>query len=156
MSARRIVQIAGYHEGEQFDPEVLSKMATRLRRSGVFQSVSITEAKTVSPGNRLDFDLTLVEEPPRRFGFGAEASSSDGANLSAFWLHRNLFGGGERFRLDGLVQSIGANTGMAEYQFGARIDLPHHLPTVRPLLPPLSNSPRYLASRSKAPRLDLA
>ena len=124
MSARRIVQIAGYHEGEQFDPEVLSKMATRLRRSGVFQSVSITEAKTVSPGNRLDFDLTLVEEPPRRFGFGAEASSSDGANLSAFWLHRNLFGGGERFRLDGLVQSIGANTGMAEYQFGARIDRP--------------------------------
>ena len=31
-------------------------------------------------------------------GFGAEISSLDGAGVSGFWLHRNLFGGAERLR----------------------------------------------------------
>jgi translocation and assembly module TamA len=124
MTSRRIVQIAGFHEGEEFNPETLDKMASRLRRTGVFRSVVVNEAKELSPGDRLDIDLTLVEEAPRRFGFGAEVSSADGANLSAFWLHRNLFGGAERFRLDGVVTGIDAKSGIAEYRLGARIDRP--------------------------------
>lgn len=124
MTPHRIVQIAGFHEGELFDPETLDEMALRLRRTGVFRSVAITEADSLGPGNRMDIGLTLVEEAPRRFGFGAEVSSADGANLSAFWLHRNLFGGGERLRFDMLAKGIDSQNAAAEYQIGARLDRP--------------------------------
>jgi len=49
----------------------------------------------------------VAESPPRRFGFGAELSTDSGARVSAFWLHRNLFGGAERLRLDGEIRGIG-------------------------------------------------
>ncbi len=124
MIPRRIVKIAGFREGEVFDPETLEKMTTRLRRTGIFRSVIISEADDLGPGDTLDIALAVVEEAPRRFGFGAEISSADGANLSAFWLHRNVLGGGERLRLDGSAKGVGGQTGFAEYQLGARVDVP--------------------------------
>lgn len=124
MKPRRILQIAGYNEGATFNPETLDKMAQRLRRTGVFRSVAITEADKVGPDGRLGISMALVEEPPRRFGFGAELSSSDGANLSAFWLHRNLFGGGERLRFDAAAQGVESRKSAAEYKFGARLERP--------------------------------
>ena len=124
LAAYRVVKIAGFREGAVFSPEALEKMATRLRRTGIFRSVAITEAQTIGPGDTLDIDMTLLEEAPRRFGFGAEVSSADGANLSAFWLHRNVLGGGERLRIDGVITGIGAQSDVLEYQLGGRIERP--------------------------------
>jgi translocation and assembly module TamA len=124
MRARRIVRIAGYREGEIFDPDTLDKMSDRLRRSGAFRTVIVTEADGPNPDGSLDIGLAVVEEPLRRFGLGAEASSDQGLNLQAFWLHRNLFGGGERLRLDAIVKGIDSKTNLDEYELGARIDSP--------------------------------
>lgn len=124
LATYRVVKIAGFHEGAVFNPEVLDKMATRLRRTGIFRSVAITEAQNIGPGGTLDIDMTLLEEAPRRFGFGAEVSSADGANLSAFWLHRNFLGGGERLRIDGVIKGIGGQSDILEYQLGGRIERP--------------------------------
>lgn len=120
----RVVKIAGYRSGEVFDPEVLEKMASRLRRTGIYRSVSVREAEEPNPDGTLDILMELDEEVPHRFGFGAEVNGSDGANLSAFWLHRNLLGGGERLRLDGVIKGIDGDTGFTEYELGARIDRP--------------------------------
>lgn len=120
----RVVKIAGYREGEIFDPDVLEKMASRLRRTGIYRSVSVREAERPNPDGTLDILLELDEEVLHRFGFGAEVNGSDGASLSAFWLHRNLLGGGERLRLDGLIKGIDGDAGFTEYEFGARIDRP--------------------------------
>lgn len=119
-----IRKIAGYPEGQLFDPDVLAKMATRLRRAGVFRSVVIREAPQPGRDGRLDITLALEEEAPRRLGFGAEYSSLDGASLSAFWLHRNLFGGAERLRFDLLAKGIGAKTNLSDYKLGVRLERP--------------------------------
>lgn len=120
----RIRQIAGLPSGQVFSPETLRTVATRLRRTGAFTSVSLAEAETLGPENSLDIPLTVVDEKPRRYGFGAEISSFEGLRLTGFWLHRNLFNGAERFRLEAEVDNIGGQTGGIDYSVGARLESP--------------------------------
>ena len=124
MDPARLARIAGFPTGEVFDPKKLDKVAKRLRRTGVFRSAAVTEAENLGPGDTLDVDLTVVEEELRRFGVGAEISSSDGLNLSGYWLHRNLLGGAERLRVDGAIDNIGGQDSQLGYQLGVRIDRP--------------------------------
>jgi len=122
--AQRLQEIAGLPEGAPFDPDTVEKVGDRLRRTGVFRLVKVEEAETLGPGNTLDIHATLEEEKPRRFGFGAELSSFEGLDVSAYWIHRNLFGGAERLRLDGDIEGVGGNTGGVDYRFGARFTRP--------------------------------
>lgn len=107
----RVLAISGLRPGQQYSPQQLDDALRRLRRSGTFQTVAITEAETPGPGNTLDLELLAVELPKRRIGFGAEISSLDGASLNAFWLHRNLLGGAETFRIDGEVIGLDGRSG---------------------------------------------
>ncbi|WP_226782976.1 autotransporter assembly complex protein TamA [Oceaniglobus trochenteri] len=120
----RLRKIAGLPTGEIYSPEALELSAKRLRRTGTFKSVSLTEAETLRPGDVMDITATLTEEKPRRIGFGAEISTVEGLALSAFWLHRNLLGGAERLRLEGNVTGIGGDTGGTDYKFSARYGRP--------------------------------
>lgn len=104
---RRIVQIAGLPTGEVYDPDALRRATERLRRTGAFSSVVLREAETDGPGNTLPVTAQVAEQAKRRIGFGIEVSSIDGLGVSAFWLHRNLLGGAERFRVDAEVDQIG-------------------------------------------------
>jgi len=120
----RVRKIAGLPEGEVFSPKALDDAAQRLRRSGVFRSVTMTEAEAPNPDGTLDIALTLAEEVPRRFGFGAEITSSDGMEVSGYWLHRNLLGGGERLRIDGSIEEITGEWDESAYRLTARLDRP--------------------------------
>ncbi|MFN4156833.1 MAG: autotransporter assembly complex protein TamA [Gemmobacter sp.] len=124
MRLSRILAIAGYREGEQFSPERLEVVAERLRRTGVFRSVSLTEGDSILPPDLQPITLTLAEEKPRRYTFGAELSSLDGVTVSGAWLHRNLFGGAERFRIAGEVAQIGAQSSGVDYRLGITLDRP--------------------------------
>lgn len=125
---RRIRTIAGATEGlargRVFDPEEVDRAANRLRRTGSFSSVTIEEAEEIGPNNTLPLTINVVEATPRRFGVGAEYSTTDGVRLSGFWLHRNFLGGAERFRVDGAVAGLGGETGGIDYEFGARYERP--------------------------------
>ena len=114
-----IRRIADFPVGQRFSPERLEVSAQRLRRTGAFRSVATVEAEELDAGDELDIAVRLVEEEPRRFGFGAEVSTVEGLRLTAFWLHRNLLGGAERLRLEGEVAGIGGATGGIDYVFGA-------------------------------------
>jgi translocation and assembly module TamA len=124
MRESRIRAIAGLPEGEVFDPEAVARAANRLRRSGAFRSVALSEAERAGADGTLDIEAALVEQPLRRVGFGAEIASTEGAKVSAFWLHRNLNGGAERLRLEGEVGGIGAQVGGIDYRFAARLGRP--------------------------------
>lgn len=124
VSTRRILKITGIQEGRTFDPAEIDRAAQRLRRAGSFRSVTIEEADEIGPNNSLPLTIGVVEQTPRRFGFGAEYSTIEGARLSAFWLHRNLLGGAERFRIDGSIAGLGGETGGIDYSLGARYERP--------------------------------
>lgn len=124
LDPRRLRKIAGFPEGERFDPEKIEDVRKRLRRSGVFSAITLTEADYVSPGNTLDVDLLVVEQKPRRIGGGFEYSTSEGLALTGYWMHRNLLRGGERLRVDASVSDIGSGTTGMDYAMGVRLDRP--------------------------------
>lgn len=121
---RRIRTIAGIPEGQMFDPDETDRVANRLRRTGSFRSVTVTESDQIGPDNTLPVIIDVVEAVPRRFGFGAEYSTTEGARLSGFWLHRNFLGGAERFRVDSAIAGIGGETGGVDLSFGVRYERP--------------------------------
>lgn len=124
MNLRRLRKIAGFPEGERFDPEKIETVRKRLRRTGVFSAITLEEAEILGPGDALDVDLTVVEQKPRRIGAGFEISNTDGAMVSAYWMHRNLLGGGERLRIDGEVKDISSDTSGIDTEFSLRVDRP--------------------------------
>lgn len=124
MDPRRLRKMAGFPEGERFDPEKIEDMRKRLRRSGVFSAITITEADAVGPGNTLDVDLLVIEQKTRRIGGGFELSNNDGLAVTGYWMHRNLLGGGERLRFDGQVSDIGASESGQDYSASVRLDRP--------------------------------
>ncbi|MDQ1901335.1 autotransporter assembly complex family protein [Paracoccus sp. WLY502] len=124
MDPRRLRKIAGLPEGARFDPDTVEDVRKRLRRSGVFSAITLEEAETLNPDGSMDINLTVVEQKPRRIGAGFEISSTDGAMVSAYWMHRNLLGGGERLRIEGEVKDIGSDTSGKDERITLRIDRP--------------------------------
>ena len=122
VKTRRIRTISGLQPGLVFDPVEVDRAATRLRRTGSFASVTITEG--TATGDEFPLTIEVVEATPRRFGFGAEVGTIEGVGLSGFWLHRNLLGGAERFRVDGEISGLGGETGGVDYSTGIRYERP--------------------------------
>lgn len=124
MRVRRILKIAGLKEGEVFSQSELDRAANRLKRTGVFRSVTLTEAEFPTAGGLLPIGVTVVEEKLRRYSIGAEIASLDGLSLSGYWLHRNLMRGGERLKIDGSITNIGSGESGTDYALGVSIDRP--------------------------------
>ena len=124
MRERRIRKIAGLPEGETFSETELRRAETRLRRTGIFASVALTEDDQVTAPNLLGVTATVVEQKPRRYSFGAEIASLDGLSLSASWLHRNLLGGGERLGVSADVTNIGSGESGVDYGLEVTLDRP--------------------------------
>lgn len=124
MDLRRLVKIAGLPEGEVFDPEEVEDAANRLRRTGVFRSVTLVEDENITSPDLLGITAQVVEEKTRRYSYGIEVASSEGAKISGYWLHRNLLGGAERLRVDGEIAQIGASDSGADYILGVTVDRP--------------------------------
>ena len=120
----RIIEIAGLPTGTVFSPKELRLAQARLRRTGAFNAAALIEAEMIGPNDTLPITAQITEAPARRFGFGAEISTTQGLTLSTFWLHRNLLGGAERLRLEAEVKGIGGNTGGTDYILAARFERP--------------------------------
>lgn len=115
VSDKRMRQIMGFPEGEIYSPAELRDAVNRVRRTGVFSTVAVAESETPNADGTLDYTMTLIEEKPRRYGFSVEYSTLDGFTIGAFWLHRNLFGGAERLRIDVEAANIGGEeTGLSD------------------------------------------
>ena len=119
-----INRIAGLPTGEIYSPDEMTKAAQRLRETGAFDSVSLTEAEEIGPDNTLPITATIAESKPRRVGAGVEYSTVEGIRLSAYWMHRNIFGGAENLRFDAAVAGLGGGTGGIDYSLGTALRIP--------------------------------
>ena len=119
-----ILRIAGLPEGEVYDPEELTQVTRRLRETGAFDSVTLTEAEEVGPNDTLPIGAAIVEKKPRRIGVGLEYSTVEGIRTSAFWMHRNFFGGAENLRFDAEIAGIGGGTGGMDYTLSTALKIP--------------------------------
>ena len=127
---QRVAVIAGIPEGEVYSPEEMRDAARRLRRTGAFSSVALEEGE-LAPDGSMPVTATVVEQLPRRFGFGAEYNTSEGFTLSSYWMHRNLLGGAENLRFDAEITGIGNeyvdlgdSSGGTNYRFGVTYTRP--------------------------------
>jgi translocation and assembly module TamA len=124
MRPQRVRKIAGLPEGEIFSETELRRAENRLRRTGIFSSVTLREDDAVTAPDLLGITANIVEQKPRRYSLGAELASLDGISLTGSWLHRNLLGGGERFQLGGEVTNIGSGVSGVDYGVSLSIDRP--------------------------------
>ncbi|RYH02176.1 outer membrane protein assembly factor [Salipiger sp. IMCC34102] len=119
-----IRRIAGLPVGQVYSPQELTDAANRLRQTGAFDSVALTEAEEIAPGDTLPITATIAESLPRRVGFGLELSSVEGVRVSSYWIHRNFFGGAENLRVDGAVGGLGGGTGGVDYVLSTALRIP--------------------------------
>ncbi|MBV8890920.1 MAG: BamA/TamA family outer membrane protein, partial [Acidobacteria bacterium] len=104
------------HSGEQFNPQTLEKAWADLASLGVFASVQATTPDKLDAEGRIPVEFVVVERPAHSVSFGAAYSTDLGANLTASWSDRNLFGNAEQLNLSAAVQGGGtALHGPANY-----------------------------------------
>jgi translocation and assembly module TamA len=124
MREQRVRKIAGLPEGETFSETELRRAESRLRRTGIFASVALTEDEQITAPDLLGITAAVVEQKPRRYSLGVEVASLDGVALEASWLHRNLLGGGERLEVKGDVTNIGSGLSGVDYGVEVTLDRP--------------------------------
>lgn len=120
-------RIAGFPTGEEFHPDKLQKVGTRLRRTGTFSSVAMKEGETPNADGTLDVHAEFADLPKRQISFGAELSSNTGLDLTFDWIHRNLFNGAERLRLETRLRNIGSQDSDIGGRIALRLDQPASL-----------------------------
>jgi translocation and assembly module TamA len=130
VSQERLTEITGPIKGKAFNPETLETAAARLRKTGAFRSVAISEAKTLNADGSLDITATVTDAAPRRVGFGAELDSIEGGTVSAYFMHRNISGNADRLRFDAEISGLGSDSGV-DYTLSTTYRRPA---TTRPVL----------------------
>lgn len=120
----RVRAIAGLPQGELYMPAAVEKAASRLRRTGAFKAVQLTEGEVVRPDGSMDIEISVIDRAPRRIGGGIELSSLNGLTVTGYWLHRNVLGGAESLRFDGEIAQIGGAGSGVDYSLTARFEKP--------------------------------
>lgn len=109
MDPQFVAWMTGLKPGQEYDPDDIENAKKRLGRMEVFRAMSFEEADNIEADGSLPMTLNVQERKPRRFGFGAEYSTLDGFGVTGYWMHRNLFGRGERLRFDAKVSGVGGS-----------------------------------------------
>lgn len=121
-----IIRQTGLVPGKVYDPDDLVRAREQLAALDVFNSIKIEEADTIGPDGSLPLTIHVQERKPRRVGAGATFSTIDGLGVETFFLHRNLFGEGERLRLVAKLAGIAypIDTDEFDYYFGGSFTKP--------------------------------
>lgn len=102
-----VAYMTNLERGKEYDPDDIENAKKRLDKLDVFSVRKIEQNAEVNKNGELPIEVVVEEKKPRRFGVGATLSTTDGAGVEAYWLHRNLFGKAERLRLNAEVGGLG-------------------------------------------------
>ncbi|MDY0884190.1 autotransporter assembly complex family protein [Dongia soli] len=133
-----------FSPGERYSPDRLNELREELRTMDLFSAVKLTPADKLNDKGELPIEVEVTERDRRFVGFGANYSTNDGAGASVFWGHRNLFGGGERLRLQADVSGLVENDlSETNYAVSATFRKPDLLAVNQNLLSSLSLNQQY-------------
>jgi translocation and assembly module TamA len=104
-------------EGDNFNSAEVARSQARLGRLGIFRSLRIEEADEIGPDGSLPMTVRVEDRQPRTVGFGGTYSTIDGLGLEAYWMHRNLFGRGERLRFDAGISGLLEELDPSKYDY---------------------------------------
>lgn len=98
---------AGLRTGELYRESDLRAAEDRLRRTGLFETVTISPARYQEKWFELELDLVVEERDPGEIAVSAGYASLDGPRAGAEVGYSNLFGGGELVRAKGTIDRFG-------------------------------------------------
>jgi translocation and assembly module TamA len=108
----RVVRSFIYTEpGDPYSPAELAAIRKSILKIEAISSVRVREAQALDEYGNLPLTLDVTERLKRAIGASAQYSTTDGPTVRAYWVHRNLFGGAERLRLEANVFYLTENGG---------------------------------------------
>lgn len=113
--------MAGLERGRTYSPEEIEEARERLLALDVFSTVTVREGDELDPDGALPIAVTVAERKHRYFGAGLSYSNTEGAEIEAYWGHRNLFGRAEKLRVQGSISRIGDTTQFGKLNYNAAI-----------------------------------
>ncbi len=116
-----IAFMTGLPTGKRFSAKAVEDAQARLGRLGIFRSFRIEEGKEIEPDGSLPITVRVEDRRPRTVGFGATLSTLDGVGIQSYWMHRNLFGRGERLRFDASISGLGVQNSVDNLDYTAGI-----------------------------------
>jgi translocation and assembly module TamA len=90
-------------EGEAYSPQKIAALRKSLGNVEIVGSTRILESSTLDRNGNLPLDVVIGERKRHLVGLSAQYSTVDGLSGRAAWTDRNVFGGGERLRLESTV-----------------------------------------------------
>jgi len=126
-----IAKRTAFKPDTKYSPAALDGLRDDLRSLDIFSSVKVTPDAQLDAQGRLPVTVEVVERERHFIGFGANYSTNDGAGATAYWGDRNLFGGGERLKLEadvsGLLDQGASGLDGADYTFTSNFLSPDFL-----------------------------
>jgi len=108
--------LAPFRPGDAFHTRLLKDFKDSIERLGVFDAVRIDEATQLDAQAGLPLTVTVGERPLRAIGVAANWATLEGAALSSYWEHRNLFGHAEKLRIEASAARLFLNA-LQDYEF---------------------------------------
>lgn len=112
------------HQGEQFSPAVVERGRQDLASLGVFGSVRAIAATKLDADGQLPITYQVSERPRHQVSATVGYSTDLGAEASASWLDRNVFGNAEQLRLTASATAGGSAQKQPGYSVAAQFIKP--------------------------------
>jgi translocation and assembly module TamA len=113
-------------EGEQFSPAAIETARQDLSSLGVFGSVRAIAGTQLDADGRLPITFQVSERQRHQVSATVGYSTDLGAEVSASWLDRNLFGNAEQLRLTASATSGGSAQKQPGYSIAAQFNKPSY------------------------------
>lgn len=86
--------------GDPYSRKAIADVRRSVTRIEAIGGARVREGEAVDADGNVPLDVEINERLPRALGGSVRYSTVDGPALRAYWMHRNLFGGAERLRIE--------------------------------------------------------
>ncbi len=89
--------------GEPYNQDKVNEYQDKLSTTKLFKGIKIERSKKeedIKDGEAVDVDVSVEEGPPRTITAGVKYGTGEGIGVDFSWLHRNMFGKADTFKVE--------------------------------------------------------